>query len=98
MVEKFRPWYKIKTKKMISSRDFKIGFIVIISTVLLGTFLFFMVKKDMKCDEHVVLVDGTEYDCRGVSSFNNNMSCITLCDGERIGVPTNRIKIITKIK
>ena len=76
------------------------SFVILITTIfiLAFTILYFIIKNDSKCDEHVVLVDGTEYDCRSVSSFNNNMSCINLCDGERISVPTNRIKIISEIK
>jgi hypothetical protein len=62
--------------------------------------MYFLIKnkKDMVCDEHVVLEDGKEYNCRSVSSGTNGMSCINMCDGERICVPTHRIKIITPIK
>ncbi len=56
------------------------------------------IKKSERCDEHVILEDGIEYDCKSVSSFNSGVSTINLCDGERITVPTDRIKIITEIK
>jgi len=43
--------------------------------------------------------DGTEYDCRSVSSYDSGISTIRLCDGSKIRVPTLRIKTIrNKIK
>jgi len=53
-----------------------------------------IVEHDLKCDEHVTLDDGSQYDCRSVSSFSNGMSTINLCDGERFTVPTTRIKMV----
>ena len=55
-------------------------------------------KKSERCDEHVILEDGIEYDCKSVTSFNSGVSTINLCDGERITVPTYRIKMISRIK
>lgn len=73
--------------------------IVIFSTVLLITVpLVFFLKKDAeKCDEHVILEDGTEFNCRNVSSFSNGMSFIRTCDGEELTIPTHRIKEVRKI-
>jgi len=53
-----------------------------------------IVEHELKCDEHVTLDDGSQYDCRSVSSFSNGMSTINLCDGERFTVPTTRIKMV----
>ena len=85
---------------MISSRDFKTVIIGILFVTFVSVGMYFLIKnkKDMVCDEHVVLEDGKEYNCRSVSSYSNGMSCINMCDGERICVPTHRIKIITPIK
>jgi|688.fasta_scaffold246261_3 hypothetical protein len=60
--------------------------------------LAFMLIQEKSCDEHVVLEDGTEYDCTRVLSYVNGMSTINTCEGERINVPTHRIKRVTKIK
>jgi hypothetical protein len=61
--------------------------------------MFVMVSQSEKsCDEHVVLEDGTEYDCSRVLSYVNGMSTINTCGGERINVQTHRIKSVTKIK
>ena len=57
-----------------------------------------VVNEGKSCDEHVVLEDGTEYDCSRVLSYVNGMSTINTCGGERINVVTNRIKKITKIQ
>jgi hypothetical protein len=73
---------------------------VLFISLLVGLFtsgvVYVIIKQDLKCDEHVVLDDGSEYDCRSVSSFSNGMSTINLCDGNRFTVPTNRIKMVTQ--
>ena len=78
--------------------DFKTIIIGILFVTFVSVGMYFLIKKDMVCDEHVVLEDGKEYDCRSVSSYSNGMSCINLCDGDIICVPTHRIKIVTPIK
>jgi len=71
---------------------------VLFISLLVGLFtsgvVYVIIKHDLKCDEHVILDDGSEYDCRNVSSFSNGMSTINLCNGNRFTVPTNRIKIV----
>jgi hypothetical protein len=80
-------------------RETKKILMVLIPCILVSFGIAFLcIQKDMKCDEHIILNDGVEYDCRGVSSFSNGMSTINMCDGERIDVPTHRIKQVTKIK
>ena len=70
--------------------------------LLVGLFsiaIAYAIKRDISvCDEHVILVDGEEHDCMNVCSFSNGMSTINMCDGEKINVPTNRIKKVIKIK
>ncbi len=65
-------------------------------TIVYGVILFFVIKESRECDEHVILNDGKEYDCRHVSSFSNGMSCIRLCGEGEINVPTNRIIEVRK--
>lgn len=73
--------------------------IAIFVTVLLVTvpLAFFLKKDSEKCDEHVVLEDGSEFDCRNVASYSNGMSFVKMCDGEEMTIPTHRIKEIRKI-
>ncbi len=72
--------------------------VVIIGVILYGIFILWCIKDSSRCDEHVILNDKTEYDCRTVSSFSNGMSSIKFCDGTEMTVPTNRIIQVTKIK
>jgi len=72
----------------------KFIFIWLIITLIVCGVCYVIVEHDLKCDEHVTLDDGSEYDCRSVSSFSNGMSTINLCDGERFNVPTTRIKMV----
>ncbi len=62
------------------------------------TMFVMVLQSEKSCDEHVVLDDGTEYDCSRVLSYVNGMSTINTCGGERINVQTHRIKSVTKIK
>jgi hypothetical protein len=79
-------------------RENKLVLIVVIISVLFSVGIVIAVGSDLKCDEEVTMVDGTKYECRSVSSFNNGMSAINLCDGSRVSVPTHRIKIIIKVE
>jgi len=56
------------------------------------------IKNSRKCDQHIVLDDNTQYDCKAVSSFENGITYIDLCNGDEIRVPTRRIKMVTNIK
>jgi hypothetical protein len=76
---------------------FKIIGMALIFSILYGVFLYYIIKEDKECDEHVILNDNQEYDCRSVSSYENGMSRIKLCDGKEIEVPTQRIKVITQL-
>lgn len=69
---------------------------ITISIILYGLFLFFAIKSWNKCDELVILNDGSKIECRGVSSYNDNTTHIRTCDGKLIIIPTIRIKEIHK--
>ena len=75
-----------------------IFFIVGITLLTSAVFIYIAVKQDQVCNQHVVLEDGTEYDCRKVNSFTNGTSCILICGGEHVIVATHRIKIVTQLK
>ncbi len=73
--------------------------LIILLVGLFSVALVYAIKQDESvCDEHVILMDGVEHDCSGVSSWSNGMSTINMCNGERIDIPTHRIKQVTKIK
>jgi hypothetical protein len=73
--------------------------LIILFVGLFSIALVYTIKQDETvCDEHVILVDGEEHDCSSVASWSNGMSTINMCNGERIDVPTHRIKQVTKIK
>jgi hypothetical protein len=60
--------------------------------------IIFIINKNERCDEHIVLDDDKQYDCKSVTTFANGLSTINLCDGTRITIPTDKIKVITDIK
>jgi len=72
-------------------------YVTIIFSAIIAMFVM-VFQSEKSCDEHVVLEDGTEYDCSRVLSYVNGMSTINTCGGERINVQTHRIKSVTKIK
>ena len=57
-----------------------------------------MSRKDMHdCDQVIFLEGEMGMDCSNVTSFENGMSIITLCDDTKMRVPTSRIvKIVDK--
>jgi hypothetical protein len=76
----------------------KIAAVIIIVGLSMTAFMFLMMRESQTCNEHVILQDGVEYDCRGVISHSSGMSRIKLCDGSYIDVPTSRIKQVTPMK
>lgn len=64
--------------------------------VVYGIILYFVIQESRQCDTQVTLTNGEAYECRDVNSFHNGMSCIKLCDGNSIDVPTIRIKEVTR--
>lgn len=58
--------------------------------IFLGLYL-----KDSPCDKKVELVDGEVIQCRSFTSTKEGTTHIKLCDGEKIVIPTVRIKQMT---
>jgi len=83
---------------MRSQQIKKILLITLVISLTYGVGLYFIIEESKVCDEHVILNDKEEYDCRHVSSFSNGMSSIEFCDGVEMTVPTHRIIKVTKIK
>lgn len=79
------------------NRITRIILIVLTISLLYGIILYFIIKDGDKCDQHVVLTDGTEMDCTDISSRDNGITYIRLCDKSKIEVPTQRIKVITEL-
>jgi hypothetical protein len=79
-------------------RNFRnIALMVIGATLLYVPIIYFARHQDMQCDEVVFLEGELSMDVREVDSYSNGMSCIRLCDGKNITVPTNRIiKVVEK--
>lgn len=70
-------------------------FIFVITLSILG--LVFSVQEKYECDQVIFLEGELGMDCCNVSSYENGMSIITLCDSTKMQVPTNRIiKIVDK--
>jgi hypothetical protein len=61
------------------------------------TILYFVDKDRKICDERVTMKDGTVHYCAETASYEN-ITVIRGCDGSKIKVPTNDIKIIENIK
>ena len=80
------------------NRITRIVLIALVISTVYGIGMYFVIQEGQECDEHVVLNDKEEYDCRHVSSFSNGMSSIKFCDGTKMTVPTHRIIKVTQIK
>ena len=76
--------------------NWKIGVLLGIVGILYCVFIGVGIKKSYDCDEHIVLIDGTEYDCQDVSSYREGTTYIKTCQGKLIIVPTLRVKEITR--
>ena len=76
----------------------KLVLISILISILVIVGFYWMVQSQLKCDEHVILTDGTEMDCREIQSYTNGMSVIILCDGKKLIIPNYRIKEVKTIK
>jgi hypothetical protein len=73
-------------------------FVILFIVTVYGIFIYFIIKDSKLCDERVILNDGTMIECRSTSSFNNGMTSLKTCDGERLRIPTRNIKTIKEIK
>ena len=80
-------------------RDFKFLIFVIL---LGGTFSFLMMylsfKNGKTCDELVIMNDGSQIEATEVTSYENGMSTIKMCDDTQMRTPTINIKFIKHIE
>jgi len=77
---------------------FKIIAIVLVILTAYAIGMWFIIQEGQHCDTQVTLTDGETHECRNVSSNDNGMSSIRLCDGTTVAVPTVRIKEVIEIK
>lgn len=61
------------------------------------TIAYFAERDSKVCDERVTMKDGRVFNCAETVS-NESLTIIKGCDGSRMGVPTNDIKIIETLK
>ena len=64
--------------------------------LVLGLFIIGVnsIRRGKECDTTVVLTDGTVLKVSKTISWRNGMTSIISCKGEKIQVPTERIKVI----
>jgi hypothetical protein len=70
--------------------------VVVITGLIYGGIMYLVIEDSKVCDEQVTLDDGTLIKSTNVVSRDSGMSTIETCDGERIQVPTIKIKMITR--
>jgi len=70
--------------------------IVLLIITIYSIGMYFAIKESDKCDERVTLNDGTVIDCTN-AWHDDMMTHLNTCDGEKMEVPTNRIKHIKQI-
>lgn len=75
----------------------KEGIYIIVFFLLIGVFTAIgigSIKHGKECDTTVVLVDGTTLKVSETITWKNGITDIISCKGEKIQVPTARIKVI----
>ena len=68
--------------------------VVILAMVMYGITIILFNNKIEDCDTLIEMEDSTFYQTGYYFSGENGMTRITLCNGEKIQVPTNNIKVI----
>jgi len=72
-----------------------VGAVVFAGMMFFGVYL--SIQEKYQCDQVIFLEGELGMDCSNVSSHENGMSTITLCDSTKMRVPTSRIvKIVDK--
>ena len=82
---------------MIRNFSFVI-FVVVLTGLLYGVIIYLSYSENKVCDELVIINDGTQIEATQVSSYQNGMSDIRQCDGNKIRIPTISIKMIKQIE
>ena len=80
-------------------RNFSFIILVIIITGLLYSgIIYYSIQNDKVCDELVILNDGSQIEATSVSSYENGMSTIKMCNGQWMDTPTVNIKMVKPIE
>ncbi len=78
-------------------RSFSIVFIISF-IVIGGVFCLPFMINDKTCDELVIMNDGSQIEATEVTSYENGMSTIKMCDDTQMRTPTTNIKFIKHIE
>ena len=78
-------------------RTFSIVF-VISFIIIGGVFCLPFMINDKTCDELVIMNDGSQIETTEVTSYENGMSTIKMCDDTQMRTPTINIKFIKHIE
>ncbi len=77
-------------------RSFSIVFII--SFIIIGgVFCLPFMINNKTCDELVIMNDGSQIEATDVTSYENGMSTIKMCDDTQMRTPTINIKFIKHI-
>jgi hypothetical protein len=82
---------------MIRNFSFVI-FVVLFAGLFGGVIAYLSYLENKVCDELVIINDGTQIEATQVSSYENGMSDIRQCDGNKVRIPTISIKMIKQIQ
>jgi hypothetical protein len=83
---------------MIITKRFKeLVLIFLLLVSVFGSYSYLVYLDDVGCNQHIIFMDNTGFDCSYVRSYYDGTSLIRKCDGTQIIVPNERIKEIRKI-
>jgi hypothetical protein len=68
------------------------AFVVLVGALCVIGYL--SVRPPKTCDKTIVLHDGTTIKARQTSSYMNHMTYVVTCEGDKIEIPTENIKMI----
>ena len=54
----------------------------------------YSIKRKKECSKTVILHDGTTISAHETTSYMNRMTYVVTCEGNKIEIPTNNIKMI----
>jgi hypothetical protein len=79
--------------------DFRL-LIATICVIIISTFgvAYWQIKESEICDELVIMNDGSQIEATEVTSYENGMSTIKMCDDTQMRTPTINIKFIKHIE
>ena len=71
---------------------------MILTSVTFGYFVYLSSQNNKVCDELVIMNDGSQIEATEVTSYENGMSTIEMCDDTQMRTPTINIKFIKHIE